>query len=67
MGCVDYSPSYYKVKLIVELYKFIGEISENIDCLLLVGDKNIDLLKQDSLTEKQHESFQNSGCGKNHS
>ena len=52
MGCVYNSRSNSKAKFIVDLDKFLEEFSNNIDCLYLVVDMNIDLLKQGSLTDK---------------
>ena len=59
VGCDYNSLSNSNANLRVDLDKFLEEFSRNIDCLYLVGDMNIDLLKQDSITEKFNSSTKN--------
>ena len=48
VGCDHSLPSNSKAKFTVDFDKILEEFSEKIDCLYLVGDMNIDRLKQDS-------------------
>ena len=61
VGCVYNSPSNSKPKFIGDLDSFLEEFCENIDCLYLISDMNIDLYNHDGATQRYMNVLRNHG------